>query len=73
MVFNSLQKVEDSLNSGQLPKKIYDLILHRYEIVTKGIKRIENAARLEYPYYYVEPNLVISTSQVESLQELFQW
>jgi hypothetical protein len=68
MVFNSLQKVEDSLNSGQLPKKIYDLILHRYEIVTKGIKRIENAARLEYPYYYVEPNLVISTSQVESSQ-----
>jgi hypothetical protein len=68
MVFNSLQKVEDSLNSGQLPKKIYDLILHRYEIVAKGIKRIENAARLEYPYYYVEPNLVISTSQVESSQ-----
>jgi hypothetical protein len=68
MVFNALQKVEGSLNSGQLPKKIYDLILHRYEIVTKGIKRIENAARLKYPYYYVEPNLVISTSQVESSQ-----
>jgi hypothetical protein len=68
MVFNSLQKVEGSLNSGQLPKKIYDLILHRYEIVTKGIKRIEKAARLKYPYYYVEPNLVVSTSKVESSQ-----
>ena len=68
MVFNSLQKVEDSLNSGHLPEKIYDLILQRYEIVTKGIKRIENAARLKYPYYYIEPNLVISTSQVESSQ-----
>ena len=68
MVFNSLQKVEDSLNSGQLPKKIYDLILHRYEIVTKGIERIENAAGLKYPYYYVEPNLVISMSQVEFSQ-----
>ena len=68
MVFNSLQKVEDSLNSGHLPKKIYDLILRRYEIVTKGIKRIENAARLKYPYHYIEPNLVISTSQVESSQ-----
>jgi hypothetical protein len=53
MVFNSLQKVEDSLNSGRLPEKIYDLILQRYEIVTKGIKRIENAARLKYPYYYI--------------------
>ncbi len=68
MVFNSLQKVEDSLNSGHLPKKIYDLILQRYEIVSKGIKRIENAARLKYPYHYIEPNLVISTSQVESSQ-----
>ena len=68
MVFNSLQKVEDSLNSGNLPEKIYDLILQRYEIVTKGIKRIENAARLKYPYYYIEPNLVISTSQVEPSQ-----
>ena len=68
MVFNSLQKVEDSLNSRHLPKKIYDLILQRYEIVTRGIKRIENAARLKYPYYYIEPNLVISTSQVESSQ-----
>jgi hypothetical protein len=68
MVFDSLQKVEDALNSGQLPKKTYDLILHRYEIVTNGIRRIENAARLKYPYYYVEPNLVISMSQVEFSQ-----
>jgi hypothetical protein len=68
MVFNSLQKVDDALNSGQLPKKTYDLIVDRYEIVTNGIKRIENAARLKYPYYYVEPNLVISISQVEFSQ-----
>ena len=68
MVFDSLVKVEDALNSGQLPKKTYDLILDRYEIVTNGIRRIENAARLKYPYYYVEPNLVISMSQVEFSQ-----
>lgn len=68
MVFDSLQKVEEALNSGQLPKKTYDLILDRYEIVTNGIRRIENAARLKYPYYYVEPNLVISMSQVEFSQ-----
>jgi hypothetical protein len=68
MVFNPLLKVQNALNSGQFPKKIYDLILNRYNIVTKGIKRIENAAGLKYPYYYVEPNVVISTSQVESSQ-----
>jgi hypothetical protein len=68
MVFNSLQKVEDALKSGLLPRNIYDLILDRYEIVTKGIKRIENAAGLKYPYYYVEPSLIISMSQVEFSQ-----
>jgi hypothetical protein len=68
MVFNSLQKVEDALKSGLLPRNIYDLILDRYEIVTKGIKRIENAAGLKYPYYYIEPNLIISMSQVEFSQ-----
>ena len=68
MVFNSLQKVEDALNNGQLPRKIYDLIVNRYEIVSKGIQRIENATGLKYPYYYVEPNLVISISQVEFSQ-----
>jgi hypothetical protein len=68
MVFNSLQKVEDALHSGQLPRKIYDLIVDRYEIVSKGIERIENAAGLKYPYYYVEPNLVISMSKVEFSQ-----
>ena len=68
MVFNSLQKVEDALKSGQLPRNIYELILDRYEIVTKGIKRIENAAGLKYPYYYVEPNLIISMSQIEFSQ-----
>jgi hypothetical protein len=68
MAFNPLLKLQNALNSGQFPKKIYDLILNRYDIVTKGIKRIENAAGLKYPYYYVEPNVVISTSQVESSQ-----
>lgn len=68
MVFNSLQKVEEALKSGQLPGNIYDLILDRYDIVTEGIKRIENAAGLKYPCYYVEPSLIISMSQVEFSQ-----
>ena len=68
MVFNPLQKVEDARNTGRLPNKVYRLIIDRFHIITEGIKRIEKASRLNYPHYYVEPNLVVTTSQVEIMQ-----
>jgi len=68
MVFNPLQKVEDARDTGRLPNKVYHLILNRFHIITEGIKRIEKATGLNYPYYYVEPNLVLSTSEVEFTQ-----
>jgi hypothetical protein len=68
MVFNPLQKVEDSRDTGRLPNKIYRLIINRFHIITEGIKRIEKATGLDYPYYYVEPNLILSTSEVEFTQ-----
>lgn len=68
MVFNPLQKVEDARDTGRLPNKVYRLIINRFHIITEGIKRIEKATGLNYPYYYVEPNLVLSTSEVEFTQ-----
>jgi hypothetical protein len=68
MIFNPLQKVEDARDSGLLPNKVYRLIVNRFHIITEGIKRIEKATRLNYPYYYIEPNLVVSTSEVEFTQ-----
>lgn len=68
MVFNPLRKVEDARDTGRLPNKVYHLILNRFHIITEGIKRIEKATGLNYPYYYVEPNLVLSTSEVEFTQ-----
>jgi hypothetical protein len=68
MVFNPLQKIEDSRDTGQLPNKVYRLIINRFHIITQGIKRIEKATGLNYPYYYVEPNLILSTSDVEFTQ-----
>jgi hypothetical protein len=39
--------------------------MKRFPLVIEGIKRVEEASGLNYPYYYAEPNLVISTSAVE--------
>lgn len=68
MVFNPLKKVENSRNTRQIPQKIYQLIIDRFHVITEGIERVEKASGLKYPYYYVEPNLVISSSQAEFAQ-----
>src|SRR5579885_1100991 len=66
--FDPLYKVHNSYKSGQLPQRIYDLVVKRFPLVVEGIKRVEEASKLKYPYYYVEPSLVISTSAVEFTQ-----
>lgn len=68
MSFNPLQKVQDAKDSGRISQKIYNLICNRFHIIEEGINRIERASGLNYPYYYVEPNLVISTSELEYTQ-----
>ncbi|MGC2427218.1 MAG: hypothetical protein WA421_09295, partial [Nitrososphaeraceae archaeon] len=68
MVFNPLQKVEDARDAGRLPDKLYHLIVNRFHIIRDGVTRIEKATGMDYPYYYVEPTLVISTSEVEFTQ-----
>ncbi|HXG06882.1 MAG TPA: hypothetical protein VNI77_06115 [Nitrososphaera sp.] len=66
--FDPLYKVHDAFRSGQLQQKIYELVIERFPLVLEGIKRVEAASGLKYPYYYVEPSLVISTSAVEFTQ-----
>src|SRR5919198_3756499 len=66
--FDPLYKVHDAFKAGHLPQKIYDLVVERFPLVTEGIKRVEQASVLKYPYYYVEPSLVVSTSAVEFTQ-----
>ena len=66
--FDPLYKVRNAYKAGQLPQKIYNLVIDRSPLVTEGIKRVEEASGLKYPYYYVEPSLVVSTSAVEFTQ-----
>ena len=63
--FDPLYKVHSAYRLGQLPQKVYDVIVERFPLVIEGIKRVEEASGLNYPYYYVDPSLVISTSAVE--------
>lgn len=68
MSFDPLYKVHDVASAGKLPEKIYKLILERFSLVTEGIERVEKASGLKYPYFYVEPSMVVSTSAAEFMQ-----
>ncbi len=63
--FDPLYKIHDAYKVGQIPQKVYDLVVRRFPLVIEGIRRVEEASGLRYPYYYVEPRLVISTSAIE--------
>jgi hypothetical protein len=63
-----LKIVRITTDSGLLPQKVYNLINDRFHFVTQGISRVEMATGIKYPLYYIEPKLVISTSEVESGQ-----
>lgn len=68
MSFDPLYKVHDAASAGKIPDKIYKMITERFPLVTEGISRVEKASGLDYPYYYVEPSMVVSTSAVEFTQ-----
>jgi hypothetical protein len=63
-----LKKVRNTTDSGLLPTRVYKLINDRFHLVTQGILRVERATGIKYPLYYVEPNLVVSTSETETGQ-----
>lgn len=65
MSFDPLYKVHSLHNAGRIPDGIYCKIVERFSLVTEGIDRVEKASGLSYPYHYVEPSLVVSSSAAE--------
>jgi hypothetical protein len=63
--FDPLYKVRNALAAREIPQRIHDIIIKRFPLVEEGIRRVEEASGLKYPYFYVEPSLVVSTSAVE--------
>lgn len=57
-----LVKIREAHQNGILPDKIFDLVKKRFPIVLQGIDRIEKASGINFPIAYVEPSLVISSS-----------
>jgi hypothetical protein len=62
---NSLYKFDAPEISDFLPKTIVKKVKSRIKYVVEGVARVEKASGLTYPPYYVEPSLLVATSEVE--------
>ena len=63
-----LVRFRDAHSKGLIPDDIYDLTIKRFPIVVAGINRIEKASGIQYPVAYVEPSLVLSSSNSNSYE-----
>lgn len=62
---NSLAIVKKYLDENKIDEKTFQLILNRVKIVEEGIRRIIRLTGIDYPQYYIEPNLLVATSAIE--------
>ncbi len=60
-----LFKMKSHGKSPLLPAKIVGGILKRLRFVREGVDRVEKAAGLRYPPYYIEPVLSVASSPLE--------
>lgn len=63
-----LVRLKDAYQKGIIPQDVYDLTLERFPITVAGINRIEKASGIRYPVAYVEPSLVLSSSNANSYE-----
>jgi hypothetical protein len=63
-----LVRFRDAHSNGLIPDDIYDLTLKRFPKVVAGINRIEKVSGIQYPVAYVEPSLVLSSSDSNSYE-----
>ena len=63
-----LVRLKNVHNKGLIPDDVYDLIVKRFPITVAGINRIEKASGIRYPVAYVEPSLVISSTDPNSYE-----
>jgi hypothetical protein len=65
---NPLVKVKEAFQNGMLPEKEYSLIVKRFPIIISGINRIEKASNVNFPIAYVEPSVIVSSSNPSSFE-----
>jgi hypothetical protein len=66
--FDPLTLVRKYFTDKKLEEKTYQLILDRMRMVENGINRIEKITSIDYPTFFVEPNLLVATSDIEYQQ-----
>ena len=67
-MLDPLIRFRDANSKGLIPDDIYDLTLKRFPITVAGIDRIEKASGIQYPVAYVEPSLVLTSSDPNSYE-----
>ena len=60
--------VKKYLVEKKVEERTYHLIIDKMRLIEEGINRIERITSIEYPYYFVEPNLLVATSEIEYQQ-----
>jgi hypothetical protein len=58
-----LVRLKDAYQQGIVPTDVFELIMKRFPLAVEGINRIEKASGIKFPVAYVEPSLVVSSSQ----------
>jgi len=66
--FDPLALVKKYLLEKKVEERTYNLIIDRMNLVEGGINRIERVTSIDYPYYFIEPNLMVATSDIEYQQ-----
>ena len=67
-MLDQLVKVREAHEKGLLPSDIFETIKERFELVTSGIQRIEQASGTQYHISYVEPSAILTSSDTVSFQ-----
>ena len=67
-VFDPLVLIKKYFDGRKLDDRTYKLIIDRMDVIKEGVERIKRITSLDYPYYFVEPNLLVATSEIEYQQ-----
>ncbi len=66
--FDPLVLVKKYLIEKKVEERTYHLIIDRMSLIEEGINRIERITSINYPSYFIEPNLLVATSDIEYQQ-----
>jgi len=66
--FDPLTLVKKYFNEKKVDERTYNLIIDRMSVIKEGVERIKQITSIDYPYYFVEPNVLVATSDIEYQQ-----